>query len=97
MCEEFRKKTGAIFHHNFFYKMCDSGSFLGPAVQLLTLDAFKTEPLEQKLTMTTLLPPVQELLFKGPQFLEGFGRFGIPQGLFGFILIKATPPRELVQ
>ena len=51
--------------------MCDSGSFLGPAVQLLTLDAFKTEPLEQKLTMTTLLPPVQELLFKGRKSLEG--------------------------
>ena len=58
------------FQYNFLYKMCDSRSFLGPAVQLLTLDAFKTEPLEQKLPMMTLLPPVQELLFKGRESLE---------------------------
>ena len=59
------------FQYNFLYKMCDSRSFLAPAVQLLMLDVFKTEPLEQKLTMTKLLPLVQELMFKGRKFLEG--------------------------
>ena len=59
------------FQYNSLYKMYDSGPFLGPAVQLLTLEAFKTEPLEQKLTMTTLLSPVQELLFKGTKSLGG--------------------------
>ena len=62
---------GALIGHIFFYKMCDSGPFLAPAVQLLMLDRFKTGPLEQKLPMTTLLPQVQELLFKGLKFLEG--------------------------
>ena len=58
------------FQYNFLYKMCDSRSFLGPAVQLLTLGAFKTEALEQKLTMTKRLTPIQELLFKGRKSLE---------------------------
>ena len=71
LCQEFRKKYVSYFNTLSFYKMCDSGLFLGPAVQLLTLYAFKTEPLEQKLPMMTLLPPVQELLFKGRKSLEG--------------------------
>ena len=49
--------------------------FLATAVQLLMLDCFTTGALEQKLTMMTPFPLVQELLFKGPKFLEGLASF----------------------
>ena len=59
------EKLCALFGHIFFYKMCDSGPFLVPAVQLLMLGRFKTGPLEQKLPMTAPCPLDEALLLKG--------------------------------